>query len=48
MLLEKLGMAFDFVKKHYGIINKACGIFLIAVGISMMLGFMNALLSVFG
>ena len=48
VLLEKLGMAFDFVKKHYGIINKACGIFLIAVGISMMLGFMNALLSVFG
>ena len=47
VLLEKLGTAFDFIKKHYGIINKICGIFLIAVGISMMLGFMNALLSVF-
>lgn len=47
VLLDQLGTAFDFIKKHYGIINKVCGIFLIAVGISMMFGFMNALLSIF-
>lgn len=47
VLLDQLGTAFDFIKKHYGIINKVCGIFLIVVGISMMFGFMNALLSIF-
>ena len=47
VLLDQLGSAFDFIKKHYDIINKVCGIFLIVVGISMMFGFMNALLSVF-
>lgn len=47
VLLDKLGTAFDFIKKHYGIINKVCGIFLIIVGISMMFGFMNSLLSLF-
>ena len=47
VLLDQLGGAFDFIKKHYGIINKVCGGFLIIVGISMMFGFMNALLSIF-
>ncbi|MBQ3560359.1 MAG: cytochrome c biogenesis protein CcdA, partial [Oscillospiraceae bacterium] len=47
VLLDQLGGAFDFIKKHYGIINKICGIFLIVVGISMMFGFLDALLSVF-
>ena len=47
VLLDKLGEVFDFIKKHYGVINKVCGIFLIVVGISMMFGFMNALLSAF-
>ena len=47
VLLDQFGGAFDFIKKHYGIINKLCGIFLIIVGVSMIFGFMNALLSVF-
>lgn len=47
VLLDQLSGAFDFIKKHYDIINKICGIFLIIVGISMMFGFMNALLSLF-
>ncbi len=47
VLLEQLGGAFDFIKKHYNVINKICGIFLILVGISMVFGFMDALLSVF-
>lgn len=47
VLLDRLGTAFDFIKRHYGIINKVCGIFLIVVGVSMMFGFLNTLLSVF-
>ena len=39
--------AFDFIKKHYSVINKICGIFLIIIGISMIFGFMDAVLSVF-
>ena len=47
VLLDKLGGTFDFIKKHYGIINKVCGIFLIVVGVFMMFGFLNALLAIF-
>lgn len=48
VLLDKLSSVFDFIKKHYGIINKACGIFLIIVGVFMMFGVLNALLAFFG
>ena len=47
VLLDKLGGTFDFIKKHYGIINKACGIFLIVVGVFMMFGILNVLLALF-
>ena len=47
VLLDKLSGTFDFIKKHYGIINKVCGIFLIVVGVFMMFGLLNALLAVF-
>lgn len=47
VLLGKLSSVFDFIKKHYGIINKVCGIFLIVVGVFMMFGFLNALLAIF-
>ena len=47
VLLDKLGGTFDFIKKHYGIINKVCGIFLIVVGVFMMFGGLNALLAFF-
>ena len=47
VLLDKLGGTFDFIKKHYGIINKVCGIFLIVVGVFMMFGILNALLALF-
>ena len=47
VLLDQLSGTFDFIKKHYGIINKICGIFLIVVGISMMFGILGAVLSVF-
>ena len=48
VLLNKLSSVFDFIKKHYGIINKDCGIFLIIVGVFMMFGVLNALLAFFG
>ena len=47
VLLDKLGGTFDFIKKHYGIINKVCGFFLIIVGVFMMFGILNALLALF-
>lgn len=47
ILLEKLNGAFAFIKKHYKIINRICGIFLIIVGIFMMFGLMNFILSIF-
>lgn len=47
ILIERFGSAFDFIKKHYNVVNLISGIFLIIVGISMMLGFMSAILSLF-
>lgn len=47
VLIDKLNTAFSFIKKHYRVINLVCGIFLIFIGIMMMLGFMNTVLSVF-
>lgn len=47
VLLGKLSTAFNFIKKHYKVINTVCGIFLIIVGIMMALGMMNKLLAVF-
>lgn len=47
VLLEQLSSAFDFIKKHYGIVNKICGLFLIAVGVSMMFGLFNAFIALF-
>lgn len=47
VLIEKLQTAFAFVKRHYGVINKVCGCFLILVGILMMTGQLNRLLAWF-
>lgn len=47
VLLEQLSGAFDFIKKHYSVINKICGIFLIIVGVSMMFGLFGRLLALF-
>ena len=44
LLLEKLGGAFEFIQKHYDVINIVCGVFLILVGIAMMFGWLNGLL----
>ena len=47
VLLEQLQSAFRFIKQHYKIINTVSGFFLIAVGICMMLGWMNRLMALF-
>lgn len=48
LLIDKLKSTFNFIKKHYGIINKICGFFLIAVGILMMTGIMGRVLTILG
>ncbi|MBR1930712.1 MAG: sulfite exporter TauE/SafE family protein [Lachnospiraceae bacterium] len=45
VLIEKLQTAFAFIKRHYGVINKVCGGFLILVGFLMMTGQLNRLLA---
>lgn len=45
ILIQKLKTTFDWIKKHYGVINKICGIFLILMGILMMTGYMRYFLN---
>ena len=46
ILIDKLKSTFDFIKKHYGIINKVCGILLVLIGISMSTGTLTKLISI--
>ena len=48
LLLDKLKSAFDFIKKHYSVINTVCGLFLILIGICMMTGLMGRILALLG
>ncbi len=45
LLIDRLKSAFDFIKKHYGVINKICGGLLVAVGLLMMTGLLGRYLS---
>ena len=45
LLIDSLKSAFNFIKRHYTIINRICGILLILMGILMMTGLMNRFLS---
>lgn len=47
VLIEQLGSAFTFIKKHYNIINLVSGIFLIVTGICIAFGWMDRLMAVF-
>ena len=44
LLLEQLKGAFAFIKKHYGVIDRVCGAFLILVGLAMALGLIGKLM----
>lgn len=46
ILLEKLENTFEFIKKHYKVINTISGLFLILVGILIIFGIMNNLLNI--
>ena len=45
VLIDKLKSAFDWIKRHYGAVNRVCGGLLILVGILMATGTMSRLLS---
>ncbi len=45
ILIDKLKSTFDFIKKHYKVINTVSGIILIIVGILMATGTLGSLLS---
>ena len=47
LIIDKLNSLFSSIKKHYTVINNVCGIFLIIVGISILFGWLNKLLSLF-
>ena len=46
VLIDQLKGAFNWVKSHYDIINKVCGVLLIVVGIAMATGTLGRLLNV--
>lgn len=45
VLIDKFKAAFDFIKRHYRVVNAVSGIFLIAVGITMMLGWFGSFIA---
>ena len=47
LLLDKLRSAFGWIKAHYKIINRVCGLFLIVIGILMATGFLSTVLKFF-
>lgn len=48
ILIDKLKNAFNFIKRHYTLINRISGCFLILVGILMATGVLNMLLKSIG
>lgn len=46
LLVARLKGAFDAVKRHYQLLNRIAGGFLIITGVCMMLGLLDALLAV--
>lgn len=45
ILVDKLKSTFDWIKRHYNIINKVCGIFLVIIGILMATGLLGKYLA---
>ena len=45
VLIDRLKTAFDWVKRHYGVLNRVCGVFLIVVGVLMATGLMGRFLN---
>ena len=47
LIIDKLKGAFDFIKRHYGIINICCGLLLVCIGILMATGTFGLFLGLF-
>lgn len=45
VLIDRLKTAFDWVKRHYRVLNRVCGVFLIVVGVLMATGLMGRFLN---
>ncbi len=45
ILVDKLKTTFDWIKRHYNVINKVCGIFLVIIGILMATGTLGRFLA---
>ena len=45
LLIDKLKGTFQLIKSHYRVINRVCGILLVALGVLMMTGLINRLLT---
>lgn len=45
LLLDNLKSTFDFIKRHYPLINRICGILLVVMGVLMMTGLMGRFLT---
>ncbi len=48
LLIDQLRGAFQWIKRHYGVINRVCGAFLILIGVLMMTGLLGRFLAVLG
>ncbi len=46
LLIDSLKTTFEFIKRNYKIINRISGVLLIIIGIMMMTGYLNLLLSI--
>ena len=46
VLIDRLKTTFDFIKRHYGVINTICGLLLITVGLLMATGLLGRLLAI--
>lgn len=45
LLIDKLKGTFDWIKKHYSVINTVCGVLLVLVGVLMMTGLLGRALA---
>lgn len=46
VLIDRLKATFDWIKRHYNVINRVCGAFLIVIGLAMATGLLGRLLTI--
>ena len=45
VLIDRLKSTFDWIKRHYTVINRVCGWLLVAIGLLMATGLLGRLLT---